>query len=100
MEQTQSQQSIHTRFLRREPPRCHVIFHNDDVTTMDFVVMLLERIFRKTRADAEELMMKVHTEGQAIVGTYPLDIAHSKASLAIKLARAEGFPLQITVEEV
>ena len=68
----------------------NVIMHNDDVTTMDFVVYVLVRIFRKSEEDAETLMLKVHNEGSAVVGTYSQDIAQSKAN---------NYPLKLTIEE-
>lgn len=88
-----------TRFRTKKPGRYHVLMHNDDVTTMDFVVMLLQRVFHHTEEDAEDIMLKIHNEGWAIVGTYYKDIAMSKTSYAISLAREEGFPLQLTIKE-
>ena len=76
----------------------NVIMHNDDVTTMDFVVYVLVKIFRKSEEDAETLMLKVHNEGSA-VGTYSQDIAQSKANYTMNLAKANNFPLQLTIEE-
>ena len=81
----------------KEPKKYCVVFHNDDFTPMDFVVMLLMAIFNKTTEEAEHLMMKVHMEGMAVVGTYSYDIAMTKASYATELSRSEGFPLRITV---
>lgn len=89
-----------SHFKLKEPSKYHVIMHNDDVTTMDFVVMILERIFCKTQAEAETIMLKIHHKGSAIVGTYYRDIAVSKKDVAVKAARDNGFPLQLTVEEV
>ena len=89
-----------SRFRLQEPSKYHVIMHNDDVTTMDFVVMILERIFCKTQAEAETIMLKIHHKGSAIVGTYYRDIAVSKKDVAVKAARDNGFPLQLTIEEV
>lgn len=77
-----------------------VIMHNDDVTTMEFVISVLMSVFFKSEAEAGELMMKVHTEGLATVGTYnSKDVAQSKACKAEAMARANMFPLQLTVEE-
>ena len=70
--------SKHTQFKIKEPPMYNVIMHNDDVTTMDFVVYVLVKIFRKSEQDAETTMLKIHNEGSAIVGTYSQDIAQSK----------------------
>ena len=88
-----------TKFKLKEPPRYNVIMHNDDVTTMDFVVYVLVRIFRKSEDEAETLMLKIHNEGSAIVGTYSQDIAQSKANYTMNLAKANNFPLQLTIEE-
>ena len=99
MEKSQTRHNSDTRYKVPEPPMYNVIMHNDDVTTMDFVVMVLVRIFRKTQQDAETLMMKIHTEGSAVAGTYTYDIAHSKTATATRLARQNGFPLKLTVEE-
>ena len=99
MEQQQSSSSTSTRFRKRKPPFYDVIIHNDDYTTMDFVVMILKTIFNKSHDEAMQLMLFVHENGEAIAGTYIYDIAQSKADKATSLARAEGFPLQITVNK-
>ena len=91
--------SKHTQFKIKEPPMYNVIMHNDDVTTMDFVVYVLVKIFRKSEQDAETIMLKIHNEGSAIVGTYSQDIAQSKANYTMNLAKANNFPLQLTIEE-
>ena len=80
------------------PAYYQVIMHNDDVTTMDFVVRILMQIFFKPKKEAEEVMMKIHTEGQAVIGSYPYDIALSKTKKAMQAAREEGFPLCLTME--
>lgn len=99
MANTQTQHNRGARFRLKEPPQYHVVLHNDDVTTMEFVVHILMTIFRKTAQQAETLMLKVHNEGSAIAGTYSRDIAESKAAKATRLARANGFPLLLTTEE-
>lgn len=86
-----------TRFKTQEPPKYFVLFHNDDFTPMEFVVVLLESIFFKTAAEATDLMLKVHKEGQAVVGSYSYDIAASKVRAAESMARAEGFPLRLSL---
>ena len=97
--QTRTIRSKHTQFKLKEPPMYNVIMHNDDVTTMDFVVYVLVKIFRKSEEDAETLMLKVHNEGSAIVGTYSQDIAQSKANYTMNLAKANNYPLKLTIEE-
>ncbi len=80
------------------PPKYHVILHNDNETTMEFVVMVLMKIFRKTEHEAITIMLKVHNEGKGKAGTYSYDIAETKAQQTISEARNEGFPLQVTLE--
>lgn len=80
------------------PPEKKVVFYNDDYTTMEFVIDVLISIFNKTAEDAEELMLTVHEEGSAIVGTYTYDIAVSRANLTKQIARQNGFPLRVEVE--
>jgi ATP-dependent Clp protease adaptor protein ClpS len=86
------------RILIEEPRQYKVIFHNDDFTTMEFVTEVLRQVFNKPADEAVTLMMKVHREGQAIVGVYSYDVAMTKASQATAKARQEGFPLKITCE--
>ena len=81
-----------------EPRNFKVVIHNDDFTTMEFVVMLLRTIFSYSNDKAETLMLKVHNSGKAIIGIYSYDIANSKANKAIRLARENNYPLRLTVE--
>lgn len=87
------------RVLIEEPHRYKVIFHNDDFTTMEFVTEVLRSVFNKPADEAVVLMMKVHREGQATVGVYSYDVAMTKASMAMSMARDEGFPLRVTCEQ-
>jgi len=84
----------------REPKRYQVIMHNDDYTPMDFVVDILMGIFHKEEAEANVLMMKVHQEGEAAVGSYSYDVAYSKLRLATELAEEEGYPFRLSLREV
>ncbi|MCQ2974482.1 MAG: ATP-dependent Clp protease adaptor ClpS [Bacteroidales bacterium] len=79
-----------------EPKKYKVIMHNDDITTMDFVVDVLMKVFFKTKTIAKQLMMEIHTQGQAIVGVYSYDIAISKSKKAMALASEKNFPLKLT----
>nr|WP_296488786.1 ATP-dependent Clp protease adaptor ClpS [uncultured Acetatifactor sp.] len=88
-----------TRINVREPKHYQVIMHNDDFTSMEFVVEILIDIFRKKPAEAELLMLTVHESGRAAVGNYPYDIAATKVQAATARARQEGFPFRMTVEE-
>jgi ATP-dependent Clp protease adaptor protein ClpS len=82
-----------------EPNHYTVIMLNDDFTPMDFVVEVLKLVFHKTESEATELMLKVHKSGQAEVGTYTYDIAISKRSLAMSMAKEAGYPFRVEVME-
>lgn len=88
-----------TRSKIEEPKRYRVIMHNDDFTTMEFVVEILMDIFRKSEAEAEQLMLFVHQNGKAIVGVYPYDIAKTKVAQSMARAKDAGFPFRVTMEE-
>lgn len=93
----QQQGSTKERVRLREPGKYDVVFINDDFTPMDLVVIILMQVFFKSYTEAEDLMMKVHTRGRAVAGSYTLDIARSKADRAIAIARDNGFPLRVEV---
>jgi ATP-dependent Clp protease adaptor protein ClpS len=82
-----------------KPKLFKVILHNDDFTTMDFVVFVLQYVFNRSEAEAFTVMLKVHNEGLGIAGTYPYEIAEMKANKAMNLAKAREYPLLCTVEE-
>ena len=83
----------------KKPKNYKVIMHNDDFTTMEFVVAILNDIFNKNFEEANKIMMDVHKNGKGIAGIYPYDIAISKANKAMGIAKNEGFPFKLTVEE-
>ncbi len=87
-----------TRPEVRRPDLFRVVLLNDDYTTMDFVVEVLETVFLKRPAEAHRIMMLVHTQGRGICGVYPHEIAETKAATVQDLARQQGFPLQATLE--
>ena len=98
MPQEQSNIKERQKTIYKEPRRYKVIIHNDDFTTMDFVVKVLRDIFFMNEQDAETLMMQVHNTGQAVVGIYSYDIAQPKSQKAIKMVRENGFPLRLSVK--
>lgn len=79
----------------REPRRYKVIIYNDDFTTMEFVVHILNSIFYKSPSEAEALMLDAHERGSAVVGVYSYDIATSRVRKATMLAREQNFPLRL-----
>ena len=82
-----------------KPKLFKVILHNDDFTTMEFVVFVLEYVFMRDEVEAFAIMLQVHTQGVGIAGVYPYEIANMKAEKAMNLARAREYPLLCTVEE-
>jgi ATP-dependent Clp protease adaptor protein ClpS len=80
------------------PRRFKVVFHNDDYTPMEFVVLTLEQVFHRSNAEANRIMLTVHTEGAGVAGVYPAEIAESKAQITIGMAREAGYPLLVTAE--
>jgi len=88
-----------TREKTQEPKLYKVILHNDDYTTMEFVVQVLETIFLKSPAEAFRIMMQVHVDGQGLCGLYPYDIAETRVAHVHDLARDKGFPLRASLEE-
>ncbi|WP_457606915.1 ATP-dependent Clp protease adaptor ClpS [Nitratifractor sp.] len=82
----------------REPPLYRVLLHNDDYTTMEFVVEVLMGIFHKSRDEAEEIMWTVHEKGKAVCGVYTFEIAQTKAEQVKIRARQASFPLLATIE--
>lgn len=83
----------------KRPPFFKVVLLNDDYTPMDFVVTILEMIFRKSHEEALEVMMQVHQKGAAICGVYTRDVAETKVDMVIEYARINDYPLQCMVEE-
>lgn len=82
-----------------EPPRYKVLLHNDDFTTQDFVVYVLQKIFNHPIEEAIRRMYQVHYEGMTIGGIYPYEIAETKSNKVIRLARERDFPFMSTVEK-
>jgi len=87
--------------VKRRPRRARryqVVLHNDDYTTMEFVVAILMKHFHKPPAEALHIMLQVHHKGAGIAGVYTRDVAETKVAEVIDEARQEGMPLLLTVE--
>lgn len=83
----------------QEPIQHKVVLLNDDYTTMEFVVHVLESVFAKSPSEAYRLMLHVHINGKAIAGIYPWDIAETKVNTVTAMAKDAGFPLRAEIED-
>jgi ATP-dependent Clp protease adaptor protein ClpS len=83
----------------REPSMYKVLLHNDDYTTMEFVVEVLMLVFNKSVENATRIMLNVHREGVGLCGVYTYEVAETKVGTVSTLAREKGFPLKCTMEE-
>jgi ATP-dependent Clp protease adaptor protein ClpS len=99
MNQTENDTLEKTDRLIEEPKNYKVIFLNDEVTPMEFVIEILQRIFRHDRSTSESLTMTVHTDGSAVVGVYSFEIAEQRGVESTLIARNNGFPLQVKIEK-
>lgn len=82
----------------KEPRKYRVLLHNDDYTTMDFVVEVLVRVFHKNEAQATAIMLAVHNQGYGVCGVYTAEVAETKVDLVHRLAKSAGFPLKCSME--
>ncbi len=87
-----------TRQTTKKPKLYKVLLHNDDYTTMEFVVQLLVTVFLRDAQNAYEIMMHVHKAGVGVAGVYTREIAETKVAKTIELARKYEFPLECTME--
>jgi ATP-dependent Clp protease adaptor protein ClpS len=88
-----------TRQETRKPPMYNVFLLNDDYTTMDFVVNILENLFHKPPAEATQIMLHVHRNGKGLCGKFTREVAETKVSSVIDIARKNEFPLQCIMEK-
>lgn len=100
MSGSKSEESVSTqeRIETKEPPLYTVILHNDDYTSMEFVVAILEKIFNKSNSDATQIMLNVHHEGEGVAGIYTKEIGETKISTVGELAKKNSFPLRCSLE--
>ena len=90
----------------KEPPLYKVLLHNDqigeqdDYTSMEFVVLLLEKVFNKTTAEATRIMLNVHQQGIGVAGVYHKEIAETKMAIVHDLAQKNEYPLRCSMEKI
>lgn len=87
-----------TKQQTKKPELFKVLLLNDDYTTMDFVIEVLESVFHKQPAEAFRIMMAVHTQGKGLCGLYPFEVAETKVETVVERAREHGFPLRAAME--
>ena len=84
---------------KQEPTQYKVVLLNDDYTTMEFVMQVLESVFQKSPAEAYRIMMHVHLNGSGIAGVYPWEVAETKVEIVTSMARHAQYPLRAAIEE-
>jgi ATP-dependent Clp protease adaptor protein ClpS len=83
----------------KEPPLFNVLIHNDNFTTMEFVVYVLQNVFQRSESEAVHIMLQVHIQGIGVAGIYSSEIAEMKVAKVTSLAQANEFPLLCTIEQ-
>jgi len=91
--------AVKVKVKTKKPSMYKVLLLNDDFTPMEFVVYVLERVFRKDRTEATDIMLKVHQDGVGVAGVYTYEVAETKVDQVMTLARKHEHPLQCTMEK-
>jgi ATP-dependent Clp protease adaptor protein ClpS len=86
------------RTRTKKPPMYKVLLHNDDYTTREFVVWVLQTVFHKDENSAVAIMSHVHNHGVGVAGIYTFEVAETKVTKTMALAKAQEFPLQLSIE--
>jgi ATP-dependent Clp protease adaptor protein ClpS len=86
------------RTRTKKPPMYKVLLHNDDYTTREFVVWVLQTVFHKDENAAVAIMSHVHNHGVGVAGIYTFEVAETKVTKTVALAKAQQFPLQLSIE--
>jgi ATP-dependent Clp protease adaptor protein ClpS len=89
---------LEERTRTKKPPMYKVLLHNDDYTTREFVVWVLQTVFHKNESDAVAIMSHVHNHGIGVAGVYTFEVAETKVAKTMHLAKAQQFPLQLSIE--
>ena len=96
----EEQKQVRDKEELKEPSLYKVLLHNDDYTTMDFVVMVLETVFNKDTTEATRIMLNVHNQGVGIAGVYTREIGETKITVVHDMARKNQYPLKCSLEKV
>ena len=96
----EEQKQVQDKEELQEPSLYKVLLHNDDYTTMDFVIMILETVFKKDMPEATRIMLNVHNQGVGIAGVYTREIAETKIGIVHDMARKNQYPLKCSLEKV
>jgi len=101
LHQDEADVAVDTRPRRKlkTPSMYKVLLHNDDYTTMEFVVFVLQGVFRRSETDAMQIMLHVHKHGIGVAGVYTREVAEARVAQVDALARANEFPLRCSMEE-
>lgn len=94
----ESDSSVIEQVKVKKPKKYKVILHNDDYTTMEFVIFILKVVFHKTTAEAESVMLEVHNKGRGVCGIYSYEVAETKSKKVEVLAKEQSHPLICTIE--
>ncbi len=95
----QDKTGVSERDSLQEPPRYRVLLHNDDYTTMDFVIMILQTVFQKNTDEATRIMLNVHHQGVGIAGIFTREIGETKVAIVHRMAKKNQFPLKCSLEK-
>jgi len=90
--------ALEERTRTKKPPMYKVLLHNDDYTTKEFVVFVLQSVFQRGETDALAIMTHVHSQGVGVAGVYTFEIAETKVQKTMQLARTNEYPLQLSIE--
>lgn len=90
--------ALEERTRTKKPPMYKVLLHNDDYTTKEFVVFVLQSVFHRSEVDAIAIMEHVHNHGVGVAGVYTFEVAETKVTKTVQLARAHEYPLQLSIE--
>ncbi len=98
--ETREESDVSTDDDIKDPSMYKVLLHNDDYTTMEFVVHILMQVFRKSMEEATQIMLNVHERGVGVCGVFTYEVAETKVETVTRMARENGHPLKCTMEKV